>query len=305
MVLNTIDGIELLGEVIAFHSGSGEKYYPDVLDAIESSGLDPNIAKEKSPRDAFSRAIKHLSERRIIRVLRETKDVADFQFTSERVEGDEYKYDLEAIVTLNKTTGCVACPLNLDLADAAQKLVDWHRQHRTTNDVTHMVQKVFHKRGDLFPLRDQGGVYFVPVQHIALVDQIETFLSRLGGRVNRFPVPQGTRRGDKSVKEAVQEGMARMVQEHEDAVSGFGIETQDFVLERQVEKIRVTRAKLEAYSCYLESKRDELTAKLEDMDAVLRERIEVMAGKGEEMAGPEQKVEEGMDATQDAEAPAA
>ena len=79
------------------------------------------------------------------------------------------------------------------------------------------------------------------------MDKVESFPGKVGGKVLRFPVPAGTPAGDRSVKEAVADGLAALVAEHRAAVTAFGSD----VLTRAAERIRQARFKLEAYAAYL------------------------------------------------------
>lgn len=91
---------------------------------------------------------------------------------------------------------------------------------------------MFERRADLFPIRDRGGVYFVPQPHAAFVDGVQTFLGKVNGRLARFPVPAGTPPGDRSVKDAVAGGLAELIAEHRAAVALFAADTRESTLNR-------------------------------------------------------------------------
>src|SRR6185369_4223802 len=92
-----------------------------------------------------------------------------FQFTHENRDGDTYEYALETMLTLDKTTGTVTCDLP-GLATLAQEELDRATDARTVSDVTRVIQKLFDRHADLFPIRPQGGCYFVSDRHTAFVD---------------------------------------------------------------------------------------------------------------------------------------
>jgi hypothetical protein len=117
-------------------------------------------------------------------------------------------------------------------------------------------------------VREQGGVYFVPREHAAFVDKVQALLSRVNGRLARFPVPEGTREGDRSVKEAVANGIAALIAEHREAVAGFDTDTRSSTLQRAAERIRVVRHKLSAYAAYLADERERLE---KDLSAAARD----------------------------------
>src|SRR5262249_27657725 len=160
--------------------------------------------------------------------------------TSERREGNRFTYELETLLTLEKATGRVSCELP-GLATLAQELLDDALEARTGGDVTRLVQRLFERQADLFPIRDKGGAYFVPQEHQALVDKVQSFLGKLNGKLNRFPVPAGTPHGDASVKDAVAGGIANLIEEHRAAVAAFDADTRPSTLERAAERIRLVR----------------------------------------------------------------
>ena len=141
------------------------------------------------------------------------------------------------------------------------------------------MQKLFERQADLFPLRPAGGTYFVPQRHAAFIDKTQDLLNRVGGRLLRFPVPAGTAEGDRSVTQAVADGLAAVVAEHRAAVAQFGTDTRGDTLERAAEKIRTTKFKLTAYSEYLAGERDRLDRAVADAERALRDKVAEIAGE--------------------------
>lgn len=270
-------GTRLLGEVIAWACPGVSVTHPDLVAALEAAGLDAGVARELAPRHAFSRACKKLSEQRIIRPVAEDSTTIKFQFTQESRSDDKFEYTLETMLTLDKQTGSVSCELP-GLATMAQEELDRCIAVRTGSDVTRVIQKLFERQADLFPIRPQGGCYFVAERHVGFVNQIQDLLNRVGGRLLRFPVPAGTEEGDRSVTQAVADGLASVVAEHRGAVAQFGNDTRTDTLERAAEKIRTTKFKLTAYSEYLAGERERLDHAVAEAERELREKVEQIAG---------------------------
>ncbi len=271
-------GTKLLGEVIAWACPGVSVTHSDLVRALEDAGLDPGVARELAPRHAFSRACKRLSEQRIIRPVAEDAATVKFQFTQESREGDRYEYRLETTLTLDKQTGAVTCELP-GLATMAQEELDRCISARTGSDVTRVVQKLFERQADLFPIRPSGGTYFVPQRHAAFIDQTQDLLNRVGGRLLRFPVPAGTEEGDRSVTQAVADGLAAVVAEHRAAVAHFGSDTRDDTLQRAAEKIRTTKFKLQTYAEYLTGEKERLDRAVADAEGELRAKVAELAGE--------------------------
>ena len=268
----------LHGEVIAWACPGVSVTHTDLVRAIEDAGLDPGVARELAPRHAFSRACKKLSDQRIIRPVAEDQTTVTFQFTQESRSDDKFEYTLETMLTLDKQTGGVTCALP-GLATLAQEELDRCISARTGSDVTKVVQKLFERQADLFPIRPQGGCYFTPHRHVAFTDKIQEFLNRVGGRLLRFPVPAGTDEGDRSVTQAVADGLAAVVADHRAAVAQFGADTRADTLERAAEKIRSTKFKLSAYAEYLSGERERLDRAVADAERELRAKVEQIAAE--------------------------
>ncbi len=269
-------GTRLLGEVIAWACPGVRVTHSDLVRALEDAGLDPGVARELAPRHAFSRACKRLSDQRIIRPVAEDAATVTFQFTQESREGDRYEYRLETTLSLDKQTGAVSCELP-GLATLAQEELDRCIAVRTGSDVTRVIQKLFERNADLFPIRPQGGCYFAPACHVAFIGKIQELLIRVGGRLLRFPVPAGTAEGDRSVTQAVADGLAAVVAEHRAAVAQFGTDTRADTLHRAAEKIRTTKFKLQTYAEYLTGEKERLDRAVADAEGELRARVAEIA----------------------------
>ena len=273
-------GARLLGEVISWTCPGAAVRHAELVAALADAGLDAGVARELLPRHAFARACKKLAKDRIIRPVSEDQTTITFQFTQESRSGDKYEYTLETMLALEKATGRVSCPL-AGLATLAQELVDHAIDARTGGDITRCVKRLFDRHADLFPVREKGSVYFVPRAHAGFVERVQAFLGRVGGRLARFPVPEGTPQGDRSVRDAVAAGLAAMIAEHREAVEGFGTDTRRDTLERAAERVKQVRHKLSAYAEYLADERSRLERELAAAAAALRDKVERLASAAE------------------------
>lgn len=269
-------GTKLLGEIITWDCSGITIKHLDLIDALRASGLEESVARELAPRHAFARACKKLSEARIIRQVAEDETSITFQFTQESRKGDHFEYSLETMLSLEKATGKVTCSL-AGLATLAQEHLDRCIEARTGGDVTRIIQKLFERQADLFTIRKQGGAYFCPQSHVAFVDKVQGFLGRLGGSMNRFPVPEGTVQGDRSVKETVAAGLSALIEEHNAAIDSFCKETRADTIERAVERIRQTRFKVEVYAALLAEQKGQLEKELSAASDRLRAKVEQLA----------------------------
>ncbi|HEY3789177.1 MAG TPA: hypothetical protein VGL71_09995 [Urbifossiella sp.] len=180
------------------------------------------------------------------------------------------------MLTLDKRTGSVACDLP-GLATLAQERLDHAIDARTGSDITRVIQKLFDRHADLFPIRPQGGCYFCPERHTKFVDRVQGFIGRINGQLLRFPVPAGTGEGDRSVKEAVASGLAALIADHQAAVEAFGEDTRPETLTRAADRIQVARFKVESYAALLADEKGRLDRALAEAVARLRDKVNRIA----------------------------
>ena len=109
--------------------------------------------------------------------------------------------------------------------------------------------------------------------------EVQGFLGRVNGRLLRFPVPAGIPEGERSVRQAVADGLAGLIAEHRQAVAQFGFDTRPDTLDRAAAHIRTTRFKVESYAAYLAEEKARLDRELELAADELRAKVEQLAGE--------------------------
>ena len=275
---------KMLGEIITWKIQGVAISHADLLAGLLASNLDCDVAKELAPRNAFARACSKLDSERIIRKIAEDHATITFQFTREALEEGKFSYHFESLLFLDKHSGAITSE-NLELEQLAKEEFGRCMAARTATDVTRLVQRLFERHADLFSIRDQGGVYFVPEVHHDFIAKVERFVRSIGGSLQRFPMPAGSPQGDRGVQEAVAHGLQAIIDEHLQAVQKFGEDTRPDTLRRAEEKVRATKLKIEGYSFYLDKKREDLEASLQQASELLRSRmsflIEVPSEKAE------------------------
>jgi hypothetical protein len=198
----------------------------------------------------------------VIDLVAKDGDLVSFQFTKRAIQSKEWVYSKECNLILNTSTGQIECE-DKKLKANAQKLLDKCIEDRTTADITKIIQKLFDAEADLFPIRDQGGVYFVPTKFADFVGKIENFVLGLGGRINRFPVPAGTASGDRSVADSIVNGIDSALDDLNKATDDFTINTRSDTLANQAKYIRDCKIKVEAYATLLQDRVEELQDHIE------------------------------------------
>jgi hypothetical protein len=270
------NGTPLLGEIVTWDLRTMEVPHSQVREALTSAGLDSALAGDLRAQTAFRRACKEFKEGRTIDRLDYDKasGVVRFQFTKKHLEESLLEFDFECIVVLNTASGEITCEENAQIAEHAKQLFDHAVAHRTTSDVTRLVQHLFETHADLYPINPRKGVaYFVPERFRAFSGMVERFLSAMGGDLLRFPVPKGTAEGNRSVREAVEAGLLALTAELDAAVTGWDAKTRSDSVTHAAEKWQVLRHKAEAYSEYLGDRQAKLLAKLDASKEALAAKV--------------------------------
>lgn len=263
------------GEIVTWNAKSGSVHtHSAIVSALQSAGLNHELAREFLPRHAWARAARKMEDGRLIDKVNETADVLVFQFTKQFVNSkkEEVQFKKETLVRLNKTTGEITCD-DKAIQEVAQNELNRATQERTTNDVTKIVQRLFDDNASLFPIRDQGGAYFVPQEHIDFIAKVQTFLGQLGGSMRRFEVADG-KNSKSAIASSIAESFESLIQEHNEAVEGFTLSTRADTLENAANRIRDTRVKLEAYAHYLSGQSKELLKQVDSAKKKLHDRIQ-------------------------------
>lgn len=241
--------------------------------ALTISGFDEKLAKDMAPRSAFARAAKQLDDDRIIRKVEEDDASITFQFTKEFLSQGELKYEREYQLDLNKETGKVTCE-NTEMESTAQKLVDHHIDNREAADITRLVQRMFEaEKGDLIPVRAQGGCYFVPPQHRELVSKTSSLLKTIGGKLNVWEISMRSAATQSAVEESTLEYMLSEVDEFNKSLDNVDQESKPAVVQRRLERVATLRAKLEGYAPLLRGLYSEINNAIQSSENLLRQKV--------------------------------
>jgi hypothetical protein len=261
-----------LGEIVSWRA-PGEVRYVDLQNAMKTAGIDETLLREMLPRHGFSRAARKLSEGRIIRKVSEDDTSLKFQFTKEYLRGGQFEYALETHLELNKATGLIDCP-DYSLQTMAQQLLAGEMAVRKSSDVTRLIQRTFDQnKGDLIPIREQGGVYFVPESHEHLADSVDNLLRAIGGALRRFKVSADGASTSQSVASAMNDHFESLIAEFEASCASVGSDASPTVQKNRTERINELRVKLNAYKDIMQDYAETIEKKIEAANAELLARL--------------------------------
>lgn len=243
------------GAIISWVAPDKPVQLSDLRRALVRAGLPEELAKDMAPRNAFTRAARELSKERIIKKVEEDDDEIKFQFTREFLLDGEYDYRKEFDLYLNKDNGTVRCD-DANMQRVAQQLVDNHKVTRLPADITRLIQKIFEsKAGDLIPIRQQGGCYFVPSVQLHLLSNIRTLLSEnqgINGKLNEWEITAKSEQTQVTIQQNMYEYMLGLVDEYNKSCESITENTSEKVLERRLERVRELKQKLVTHAPLLQ-----------------------------------------------------
>lgn len=285
--LGSIPTFELLGEVVTWDTGKDKHHLSTVISSLKESGLPENATRELEPRAAFNRAVRQMKRDEAIELVDEEGDILTFQLTAKSLVKDpshtvepEMIYSKQGYISLNKDTGKIHCKIP-EIQIIAQKLLDEATVTKTGSDISSLTRKLFDTASiDLFPMRDRGAVYFVFSPHKDYITQVDTFLRKLGGRINRLPVPTGDH---PTVADIVSKQLQSVVDEHMEAIDNLNVQSAKVSLEAIAARINESRVKVEAYSSCLLTHKEFLDQRLEDANEYLKSRVESLTNERKEL----------------------
>ena len=242
--------------------------------ALEDAGFDPKkLCRPMIARDAFTRAARELSESRVIDKVAEDETTISFQFTKKWIEAQEFKFDKEFVLTVHKETGTIAGGTP-ELAKTAFDLLVQHQGKRNTSDVSRLIQKIVESEGgDLIPLRESGGVYFVPDSHKDLVDAIRKLLKDIGGYLSSFDIRFGATDTQDSVAEAMTNHLSDLISQFRESCTEIKPDSADWLVDRRKGTIKSIKDKLECYHGLLQGYSERLGQEIETAEAMLLDQI--------------------------------
>jgi hypothetical protein len=232
------------------------------------------MAGDLHPQHVLSRALRDMKAGRVIAKLqRIDDDNVRFQITRQHVDAAGATYQREALVRMNLSTRDVAAD-DADIERQARALVDEHTAKRLTNDVSRLIQRVYDaKRADLIAIREQGGAYFVPDSHRALVDATRTLLIAIGGRLQSFAVRLGCADTAESVASALSDHLATMVAELRESCTALSTDSRADVINRRTARVAELRRRLDCYRGLLGGYVDSIGTAIDDTERELLARI--------------------------------
>lgn len=262
-----------LGQIVTWRVPS-KVSLDDLRNALTAAALDPDLAGDLHPQHVLSRALRDMKAGRVIAKLqRIDDDHVRFQITRQHVDGAGASYQREAMVQMNINTRAIVAD-DPAIEKQATELVNEHTAKRLTNDVSRLIQRVYDThRADLIAIREQGGAYFVPDEHKALVDSTRTLLGHIGGKLQSFAVRLGCADTAESVAGALADHLTAMVTELRESCAALNTDSRADVINRRTGRIAELRRRLDCYKGLLGAYTGSIDTAIADTEKELLARI--------------------------------
>lgn len=158
-----------------------------VRSALESSGLDPQVARALAKRFCFIRAKNRMRADGLLDEVEETAARWEWQLSRRYREQEHLGYEFEATFWFDKQAQTVGAD-NAALLEKVQGLFARYGVLYLPSDVSRVVRRIFGRQKGMLSLRHAGAVYFVPRENRELLQRVARFVGDLGGECLIVPV---------------------------------------------------------------------------------------------------------------------
>ena len=249
----------------------------DVWQALADVGLPPKLLPDMTERQAASRASSALKDKRLQVDRLPSAGRIEYQLTDRSVTDHRIDFFPRTTVVVDQWAAKLVTGSMRD-AEQFEKAMGEAMTWITGADVSRVVARAFDEHAALFPVVPKKGVvYVVPVQYQELVMRVESFLSQIGGRLHKFPVPRDSE-GESSVKDAITAGVQGMIEELQEAVTEWDVTTRNSTQEAARTRWATIQAKIKEYDEYVQGNRGVLEAMLGAARQRIEDRVLELAG---------------------------
>ena len=273
-----------LGSLVWWHVRNAKITKDELANLLVGAGINPKYSKDHNYRSAFIRALRDMEEKRIIRLVEESPAHLMYQFTTEaRTEASanltdittpRLQYDPETVVTVDKEA--YKASQNIETAlhgreDIVKRLLGLFQQEKSnyqSADVTRMIQRIFEDEADLVRMRENGGIYFVPVAYSEIITKVASVVSQIGNSSLEFlPLPDvaACRAALKNaVKDEIDAALTKLSEEIDSMSKGDGL--TDKKAEHRLSQVRKLQERIEHYMGVLEGDGTRLKSGLDRLE---------------------------------------
>jgi len=238
------------------------------------------------PRSAFRRALEAAESLNLIRKIADTPESIVFGIVQENADQKklELNYETQDVVIFSKADQTLTFKMAKADADRIREEFEKYRNSFTSHEIRTMIHAELRRSG-AFPVRDKGGIYFVPTNQMEVVDQLTSLVQGLNGS---YIFVMGVRNQDKE-KEGMQRSWEqalaqeiKTLKSEVDATLDEGTRVREGTLTTRMASINDLKTKIEVYNKLFGGSaevQEDLENLLQQLTAVKQAKFSDMQGK--------------------------
>jgi hypothetical protein len=249
-----LSNADLLAKVVGWDTHGVDIEDHLIRSAIERYGLgDPEkLCPDLSKKSAFLRGVKELKKDRLIQQVVRDGDVMRFQMTKQDNDGEKITHTRECVLTLDLETGAVYSNDSPEMAELCQKLLREAMRTRNAADLNRMIQRLFNSQHGLYPvIKRKGGLYFVTAPDFEFLERAEAFMVEIGAEFHCIPVPRGSKKGNRSVKQAISKELEALVADLDLNRKKWDGKTREATIRNAQSELDTIEFRMKALNAYL------------------------------------------------------
>ena len=213
----------------------------DVLKThLKASGLGEQWTKKLPQTYAFVRGlratVKSMADAKLIDRVLWTQETVSFQISGRLKVALGIDYTKEAVVMLDRATGVIASNCGTTQAAVIAEFTKAEKERRT-QDITRLIRRILDQKLNttVFPIK--GGAFFVATGEKPLLDNIETFVSLVGGHTVRWAIAEGAGQNNTQVQTVVVDSLQQTIYDIENHISDINAESTDLKVRNAQKKL--------------------------------------------------------------------
>lgn len=236
---------------------------------LRRAGADPEIVPAfTAPETALRRAAAEVAQER--KAVAGKVNGKRWQLSTCRNNGGELEYVKDSIFAVDES-GNLLSEVFGEYGRAMQNAYNKARENMVAGDVSLAVQDIFRRSAhwcELIPLRDRGGVYFVPDSAREMIEKARTFVEGVRGSFSSYAVEwQPGDYTERAIVESVSGHLYGLVDAfRESMMAAAQAKNPTAALERRVEHAQALRGQIGAYSAMLGAIAADLSRKVQEAE---------------------------------------
>ena len=249
---------------------------------LDEKYLPPEVKPTSAFRRAWRHAISHLEEGLLLRPIVENDDaiVIGLVHETQKKSAKDLDYDLVVRIEYSKKNETLTFDRNVDFntpeGKAVKAIDDLYQVHQShdINDIRSIMTNFLYEVG--IPLRESGGVYFVPAAYQQTLDSVCTVVKNCGrNSTYQLAVPDTIESHETLtvVAQSTLDSEIKQLQEQLDKLGTEDASVRETTWEKKLVLFDELRARVNLFAGVLNFKAEELTSKIGLIQAGIREKL--------------------------------